>query len=390
MEIRTYVALTMKKYAISATILLLPESAWAAPVMDVRPLMGIVWMFTAVCIVIILIKAALNSRSFKGWLGESKVRLVVRTQLDEERYRQLHDVTLPTSDGTTQIDHIIVSVYGIFVIETKNMGGWIFGNPSQPKWTQTFGRSKNSFQNPLRQNYKHIKELDALLQIGEDKLFSVVVFAGDAEFKTDMPDNVIRSDGLAKYVRTKDVPLLTESEVQRILMKINDTMLERSRTTSREHIHNLNRKFGFSVDEMYREKKRNLMIMSAVMGIMIVVSFVQNTLKSTTHQPASTLKLTTSNPAQQNPIVLQPHDAPKPKKIPRSGEYGILTISAKKDMYITLYDKDNVEVVRTEMKNGQIKDFEIRKGYYTAEILQAGKREVSTVSFIGATGVLEF
>jgi len=130
--------------------------------------------------------------------------------------------------------------------------------------------------------------------------------------------------------------------------------------------------------------------MSAVMGIMIVVSFVQNTLKSTTHQPASTLKLTTSNPAQQNPIVLQPHDAPKPKKIPRSGEYGILTISAKKDMYITLYDKDNVEVVRTEMKNGQIKDFEIRKGYYTAEILQAGKREVSTVSFIGATGVLEF
>jgi hypothetical protein len=59
-------------------------------------------------------------------------------------------------------------------------------------------------------------------------------------------------------------------------------------------------------------------------------------------------------------------------------------------MYITLYDKDNVGVVRGEMKNGQIKDFEIRKGYYTAEILQAGKREVSTVSFIGATGVLEF
>lgn len=245
----------MKKFAISATILLLPESAWAAPVMDVRPLVGIVWMFTAICIGIILIKAALNSRSFKGWLGESKVRRVVRAQLDEELYRQLHDVTLPTSDGTAQIDHIIVSIYGIFVIETKNMGGWIFGNPSRPKWTQTLGRSKNSFQNPLRQNYKHIKELDALLQIGEDKLFSVVVFAGDAELKTNMPDNVIRSGGLARYVRTKDAPLLTESEVQRILLKINGAMLERSRTTSREHIFNLNRKFGFSVDEMYRKKK---------------------------------------------------------------------------------------------------------------------------------------
>lgn len=59
-------------------------------------------------------------------------------------------------------------------------------------------------------------------------------------------------------------------------------------------------------------------------------------------------------------------------------------------MYITIYDKDNVEVVRTEMRNRQIKDFEIRKGYYTVEILQAGKREVSTVSFIGTTGFLEF
>lgn len=380
----------MRHYAISATILLLPESAWAAPVMDASPLAGMVWIFTAVCIGIILIKGALNSRSFKGWLGESKVRRVVRTQLDEERYRQLHDVTLPTSDGTTQIDHIIVSIYGIFVIETKNMGGWIFGNPNQPKWTQTFGKSKNSFQNPLRQNYKHIKELDALLQIGEDKLFSVVVFAGDAEFKTDMPDNVIRSDGLAKYVRTKDVTLLTENEVQRILLKINGAMLERSRTTSREHILNLNRKFGFSVDEMYREKKRNLTIMIAVFGIVVVAIFAQNTLKSTTQQPASSVKLTTSNPTKQDSIVSKTHDAAKPTKIFRSNEYGILTISAKKDMYITLYDKDNAEVVRMEMKNGQIKDVEIRKGYYTAEVLQAGKRELSTVSFIGTSGVLEF
>jgi len=385
-----YSALTMRKYAITAMTLLLPESAWAAPVMDVRPLVSIVLMFTTVCIGIILIKAALKSRSFKGWLGELRVKRVARVQLDEERYRQLHDVTLPTSDGTTQIDHIIVSSYGIFVIETKNMGGWIFGNPNQPKWTQTFGKSKNSFQNPLRQNYKHIKELDALLQIGEDKLFSVVVFAGDAEFKTDMPDNVIRSDELAKYVRTKDVPLLTENEMQRILLKINDAMLERSRTTSKEHILNLNRKFGFSVDEMYREKKRNLTIMSTVFGIVLVAIFAQQTLKSTTQQPASSVTLTTSNPAKQDALVLQTKDAPKPTKIPRSDEYGILTITAKKDMYITLYDKDNAEVVRMEMKYGQIKDVEIRKGYYTAEILQAGKREVSTVSFIDTRGALAF
>jgi hypothetical protein len=144
-------------------------------------------MIFAVLIAIEIIKGVLNSRSFKGWIGELKVRQAVLAELDPQRYHQFHDVTLPTADGTTQIDHIIVSIYGIFVIETKNMGGWIFGNPHQPKWTQTFGKSKNSFQNPLWQNYKHIKELEALLQIGEHKLFSVVVFTGDAQFVSGHP-----------------------------------------------------------------------------------------------------------------------------------------------------------------------------------------------------------
>ena len=205
------------------------------------------WLFFLI-IGAVIVKTVLKSKSFKGWHGEFRVRQALTNQLDTERYRQFHDVTLPTADGTTQIDHIIVSEYGVFVIETKNIGGWIFGNPNHPKWTQTFGKSKNSFQNPLRQNFKHIKELESLLQIGEDKLFSVVVFTGDAEFKTDMPENVIRSDRLARYIHTINTPLLTENEVQRILLKINGSMLERSQETSKQHLLHLNRKFGNSVN----------------------------------------------------------------------------------------------------------------------------------------------
>ena len=295
----------------------------------------------------------------------------------------------PTIDGTTQIDHIIVSIYGVFVIETKNMGGWIFGNPNHAKWTQTFVKGKNSFQNPLRQNYKHIKELEALLQIGEDKLFSVVVFTGDAEFKTPMPDNVIRSGRLARYVLGRSRPLLTESEVQRILLKINEAMLERSWKTSRKHVQNLNEKFGYTPDAMHRERQLNIMKMSAVIGIMIIVSFFMHFLKSPSPAPKASIS-TRPNPAQRPPIVFQKREKPKPKKIPRSDEFGILTLTAKKNTYVTLYDGDNAEVVRMEIKKGQSEDVEIKKGYYTAEILQAGKREVSTVSFIGNTGVLEF
>jgi len=89
-------------------------------------------------------------------------------------------------------------------------------------------------------------------------------------------------------------------------------------------------------------------------------------------------------------VVFQRHELPKPKKVPRSEEYGILTLSAKTDTYVTLYDAKNAEVIRMEIRKGQSEEVEIRKGAYKAEILQTGKREVSTVSFIGDTGVLEF
>lgn len=344
----------------------------------------------------VIFNAVLKSKSFKGWFGEFQVRQALTNQLDTERYRQFHNVTLPTADGTTQIDHIIVSEYGVFVIETKNMSGWIFGDPNHPKWTQTFGKSKNSFQNPLRQNYKHIKELESLLQIGEDKLFSVVVFTGDAEFKTDMPDNVIRSGRLPRYIHAKNTPLLTESEVQRILLKINGTMLERSRETSRQHVRNLNRKFGNNADETDREWQLDLLKMAGIIGIFLIVAVLLNSPKSPTHKPtapASTPVFTpvpATPPTPAAPVAFQRNELPKPKKVPRSDEYGILTLSAKTDTYLTLYDTKNAEVIRMEIKKGQSEEVEIRKGAYKAEILQTGKREVSTVSFIGDTGVLEF
>lgn len=374
----------------AAVFFFMPVPAWAAPFMDIGPLVNMIGIGTVAVIAIVILKGVLHSRSFKGWLGEFQVKRFAMAQLDAETYRQFHDVTLPTSDGTTQIDHIIVSEYGVFVIETKNMGGWIFGDPNHPKWTQTFGKSKNSFQNPLRQNYKHIKGLEALLQIGENKLFSVVVFTGEAEFKTDMPDNVVRAGHLARYVLARTTPVLTESEVQSILLKINGTMLEQSRETSRLHVSNLNRKFGYGAEEMHRKRLLNLVKIAAILGIMIVTAFAANLLNSPTSHPKPPVDTAPSTPIQQAPIVLEQKETPKPGKTPRSEDYGILRLSAQKDTFVTLYDSNKIEVIRTEIRKGQNEEVEIRKGLYTAEILQAGKRKVSTVSFIGKTGALEF
>ena len=86
-------------------------------------------------------------------------------ELDSEHYKVLDDLMLPSrgNTNTTQIDHIVVSDFGIFCIETKSYSGWIFGNAQQKHWTQVLYRYKKKFYNPLRQNYAHIKAVEAIV-----------------------------------------------------------------------------------------------------------------------------------------------------------------------------------------------------------------------------------
>jgi restriction system protein len=120
----------------------------------------------------------------KGYIGERYVIQGLTKHLDEIKYTIFNDVTLPLEyGGTTQVDHIVVSNFGIFVIE-KNMSGWIFDSENQVNWTQTIRRSKHSFQNPLRQNYKHTKTLSLLLNLPHDQFHSIVTFTPNAELKT--------------------------------------------------------------------------------------------------------------------------------------------------------------------------------------------------------------
>ena len=88
------------------------------------------WYLIPLFILVTLAKSAW----FKGVLGEFIVNLSAKLFLDKEQYHLIKNVTLSTEDGSTQIDHIIVSKYGVFVVETKNMKGWIFGSPNQKTW----------------------------------------------------------------------------------------------------------------------------------------------------------------------------------------------------------------------------------------------------------------
>jgi len=129
---------------------------------------------------LLILVAILKSRWFKGIIGEFLVNISAKFLLDKNEYHLIKNVTLPTEDGTTQIDHIIVSVYGIFVVETKNMKGWIFGKENQSTWTQKIYKHLSKFQNPLHQNYKHVKTLEQLLGLQDNQVHSLVVFVGES------------------------------------------------------------------------------------------------------------------------------------------------------------------------------------------------------------------
>ncbi|MCR8923134.1 NERD domain-containing protein [Dasania sp. GY-MA-18] len=70
----------------------------------------------------------LQSPWFKGLFGELQINLLLKLFLSKNKYHLFNNVTLASEDGSTQIDHLLISKYGVFVIETKNMKGWIFGS----------------------------------------------------------------------------------------------------------------------------------------------------------------------------------------------------------------------------------------------------------------------
>ena len=129
----------------------------------------------------------------------------------------------------------MVTDTGIFVIETKDYSGWIFGDPKEPYWTQVIYRRKTQFQNPIRQNYAHVRALQELFTLPETAFFSLVVFTGDAEFKTDLGPSVIRIEGLSAWLNAERPVQFDERKMAYIVCRIEMKRIRRSLETDEYH-----------------------------------------------------------------------------------------------------------------------------------------------------------
>jgi ribosomal protein L37AE/L43A len=197
---------------------------------------------------VLLVATIFKSRWLKGWLGEQLVRLYAHWTLDKGVYRRFHDITLDTPDGTTQIDHVFLSPFGIFVLETKNMKGWIYGGEHQSHWTQKIYKHRFKFQNPLRQNYKHLKAIEETLGVDIAHLHSVIAFVGDNSFKTALPANVTKGTGFVRYIRSFRETVFSAEEVDALAQALQTGRRPPGFATHREHVRGLRRRNDSSAD----------------------------------------------------------------------------------------------------------------------------------------------
>ena len=163
--------------------------------------------------------------------GELLVRKAIQKHFHSPNYHLLNHITLKHGDNTTQIDHILVSSYGVFV--------------KHETWTQVLFKAKFKFQNPIHQNHRHVVAVRELLDfLPQEAVKSVVVFSGDAEFKTDMPNSVFTLPMLIEYLSSCTEELLSLNRVQFSVGRIETARLEISEMTDVEHVKALQKRYG--------------------------------------------------------------------------------------------------------------------------------------------------
>ena len=161
-----------------------------------------------------------------------------------DRLRSYVGLIVPDERGTTEVDEVLVTPAGIFVIEKKDFGAWIFGSETDEHWTAVYRNGeKHRFQNPIRQNYRHIKALESYLGVPRSMLSSVVAFSRRSRLMTRLPSNVLVGDHVA-FIRSDANIALSPEEFDAICSRLNvlDTSFSDGASLDR-HVQDLHARF---------------------------------------------------------------------------------------------------------------------------------------------------
>jgi hypothetical protein len=174
----------------------------------------------------------------KGILGEKSVAIILLS-LDPKKYIVMHDLLIHSGGKTSQIDHVVVSNYGIFVIETKNYKGWIVGKEFDDQWTQVIYRHKERLRNPIKQNFGHIQALkETLSSFGDIPYISIVAFTLKATLKVRTNSNVVYTVNLPRTIGRYKNESISDEVKERIRQTLTSANID-DKEARKDHIRSI-------------------------------------------------------------------------------------------------------------------------------------------------------
>ena len=201
-----------------------------------------------------LLDKLLDSVFDEEWIGRRGEKLTERelklVQLFGRKGRTLRNLYVPKDNGeTSEIDLVYITQKGIFVFESKNYSGWIFGDEASQYWTVSLPNGqKNRFYNPIKQNRTHLKWLGAFVG-AEIPLFSIVVFSERCELKKVTVESedifVIQRDRTYATVRKiwdSRPDVLSGDEVEALAQKLAP-LTNADEALKAAHVEQIERKF---------------------------------------------------------------------------------------------------------------------------------------------------
>jgi predicted RNA-binding Zn-ribbon protein involved in translation (DUF1610 family) len=205
--------------------------------------------FILIVSVIIIIFWRLYIPKIKGIIGEKSISSILYL-LDKSKYSVINNIVLERDTKTSQIDHVVISDFGIFVIETKNYKGWIVGNEKSEHWTQVLFKRKQRFYNPIKQNLGHINVLKTYLsKYPSINYIPIVVFLSKSDIKVKTTYNIINSRQLIQTIKKYNEINLEQREKEDIYKIINEANLVDTYDKT-EHIK--------SIKKLIQKRKRDI------------------------------------------------------------------------------------------------------------------------------------
>lgn len=173
---------------------------------------------------------------FRGFMGEFWLKLELK-KLPKNKYKLLNNIMVEDEKGTHQIDHVVISKYGIFVIEMKNYYGLIIGNQYKEKWYQYLGKRKYPFHNPMYQNYGHVKTLSIALNLSEELFIPITCFSNQVKLKVTSNKPVVQVDTINRNILKYTEEIIT-CNLNELSLKIeNMNILDKAKR--KEHVKNI-------------------------------------------------------------------------------------------------------------------------------------------------------